>query len=229
MPRRIGPDAADKRNLTFRQFAQFPEDRRISVNMNYSGRRALNEDEVDCMLQAFQGRYSQRDRALFLLGVHTGYRISEILSLRVRDVWIAGEVVQSVTVAKGFTKGKHQSRTMPLHDRARQALQLWIISAKLENPLSAGKPVFFRQGSKKPITRNLANTILHRAAVNAGINPRRIGTHSMRKTFASRMWRSPYIGGDMAKMARLLGHQNYSNTLRYLEFLDGSIEQAVLA
>jgi hypothetical protein len=43
------------------------------------------------------------------------------------------------------------------------------------------------------------------------------------------MWASPQVNGDMAKMARLLGHQNWSNTLRYVEFLDGSLSRAVRA
>jgi hypothetical protein len=42
------------------------------------------------------------------------------------------------------------------------------------------------------------------------------------------MWDSPIVNRDMAKMARLLGHQNFSNTLRYLEFAD-ELDKAVLA
>jgi integrase len=48
---------------------------------------ALTDDEVARVSQAFRGTHAARDRALFLLGVKTGYRISELRSLRVGDVW----------------------------------------------------------------------------------------------------------------------------------------------
>jgi integrase len=51
------------------------------------GCRALTPDEVARVSQAFRGTYAARDRALFLLGVKTGYHISELPSLRVGDVW----------------------------------------------------------------------------------------------------------------------------------------------
>lgn len=72
-------------------------------------------------------------------------------------------------------------------------------------------------------------SILKTAAKKAGVDAERVASHSMRKTFASRMWVSPFVDKDMSKMARLLGHQNFSNTLRYLQFLDNSLEEAVLA
>ncbi len=65
------------------------------------------------------------------------------------------------------------------------------------------------------------------AAESAGVDSDRIATHTLRKTFARRLWDSPQVGKDPARMARLLGHTNWSNTLRYLEFTD--LDAAVLA
>lgn len=53
------------------------------------GCRALTADEVVRVSQAFHGTYAERDRALFILGIKTGFRISELLSLGVGDVWQA--------------------------------------------------------------------------------------------------------------------------------------------
>lgn len=41
------------------------------------------------------------------------------------------------------------------------------------------------------------------------------------------MWERPQVNCDMAKMGRLLGSENFSNTLRYLVFVD-ELEEAVL-
>ena len=70
--------------------------------------------------------------------------------------------------------------------------------------------------------------IVQEAAIQAGISTERLGTHSFRKQFAMAMWESEYVQKDTAKMARLLGHAHFSSTIRYLQFVDGSLEAAVL-
>jgi integrase len=51
-----------------------------------TGCRALTDDEVARVSQAFRNTYAARDWALFLPDVKTGYRISGLLSLRMGDV-----------------------------------------------------------------------------------------------------------------------------------------------
>lgn len=196
--------------------------------MDYTGCRPLSESEYQAMLKAFYGKYATRDLAMFEFGVRSGFRISEILSIRVGDVFRDGKMQQTVTVRKCWMKGSKQSRSMPLHPSAAQALHTWLLEAGFTHPEMADQPVFCRQHTARAMSRAQAWAILKEAARRAGLDITRIGSHSLRKTFARRMWESPCVAGDMAKMARLLGHRNYSNTLRYLEFLDDSLEQAVM-
>ena len=51
------------------------------------GTRPLNNDEIRRVSGCFTGTYEVRNRSLFMLGVSTGGRISELLSLRVGDVY----------------------------------------------------------------------------------------------------------------------------------------------
>ena len=51
------------------------------------GCRALKSEEVMLISDSFYGKYERRNRALFLLGCKTELRISELLSLRVKDVY----------------------------------------------------------------------------------------------------------------------------------------------
>lgn len=126
-------------------------------------------------------------------------------------------------------RGEKLSRSMPIHEDASIALYAWILEAGFTTPEMSDQPLFCRQRTNKRLTRAQAWVILKAAARLAGLDVARIAGHSMQKTFASQMWRSSHIGGDMAKMARLLGHRNFSNTLRCLKFLDGSLEKAVLS
>ncbi len=50
------------------------------------GARPLTDSEVHQVSNSFRGRFAHRDRTLFVLGIKTGLRISELLSLTVGDV-----------------------------------------------------------------------------------------------------------------------------------------------
>ena len=196
--------------------------------MQYTGCRPLSDEEYDLILQAFEGKYVLRDQALFELGIRTGFRISEILAVKVGDVFRNGRMLSTLTVKKSWMKGGKSDRTMPLHPSASKRLHDWIVAAGFVSTEMASQPLFSRQLTDRSLSRLQAWSILKSAARRAGVNTDRIASHSMRKTFARNMWESPFVNKDMAKMARLLGHSNFSNTLRYLECLDGSLELAVL-
>ena len=54
------------------------------------GTRPLDNDEIRRVSTCFTGTYQVRNRGLLMLGVSTGGRISELLSLRVADVYQNG-------------------------------------------------------------------------------------------------------------------------------------------
>jgi integrase len=61
-----------------------------------AGRRAFSREEELRILQGFRGKYAARDRCLFTIMMKTGLRVSEALSLRVRQVVSDGEIVDEV-------------------------------------------------------------------------------------------------------------------------------------
>jgi integrase len=77
-----------------------------------AGCRALTDAEVELVAKSFGGRYALRDKAWFTLGVWTEFRISELLSRTVGDLWQHGKVVDVLTVARRHMKGQHRSRSM---------------------------------------------------------------------------------------------------------------------
>ncbi len=62
------------------------------------GCRPLTEAEVSLVLKSFGGTYGKRNKALFIVGHRTGFRISELLSLTVGDVLQHGKIVDHLTV-----------------------------------------------------------------------------------------------------------------------------------
>ena len=51
------------------------------------GTRSLDNNEIRQVTECFDGRCAVRNRSFFVLGISTDGRISELLSLKVEDVW----------------------------------------------------------------------------------------------------------------------------------------------
>jgi integrase len=191
------------------------------------GCRPLTDEEIACVLRALDGRQGPRNRALFLLGVRTGFRISELLSLRVRDVWQHGRVVSAVYVARQHMKKRIEGRSVPLHQQARDALSVWLSNREVlegdEHLFQAGYGA--RESAGGSITRRQAWAVLKAAYARCAMAGH-LGTHSMRKTFAGRVYQR--LGHDLLKTQRALGHRSVSSTAAYLTFADSDVENAIL-
>jgi integrase len=74
------------------------------------GTRPLDNDEIRRVSECFDGTFEARNRGLFLLGVSTGGRISELLSLTIGDVWQNGKPVTDLLFDKSIVKGGEVSR-----------------------------------------------------------------------------------------------------------------------
>ena len=96
------------------------------------GCRPLTEEEVDAVAASFTGQFATRDRALFVLGIKSGFRISELLSLRVGDVRQGGQFTARVYVERRSTKGKVEGRA---HEAFRLAPPLVITEELIEQAL----------------------------------------------------------------------------------------------
>jgi integrase len=189
-----------------------------------SGCRPLQPAEVVEVAQSFGGRYALRDRALFLVGLYTGFRITELLSLRWRDCLRHGQVTAALTVARRAMKNKQRGRTVALHLHAQAVLRDWYAVAQ---PPDGTWYVFrSRKGGNRPLTRQSAWQILLDAYVSCGMTGR-LGTHSLRKTFA--MTVHEQLGRDLHRTQQALGHANISSTLHYLPVADVEIQQAIVA
>ena len=191
------------------------------------GCRPLTEPEVEQVMQSFGGIYAPRDRALFVLGIYTGFRITELLSLRCQDVYQHQQVLNRVTVLRRHMKGKHASRSVPLHPVAQLALAAWIAQMPRHFSVMPESYVFrSREGGNKPISRMHAHRLLREAFDSCELTGN-LGTHSMRKTFAKRVHLR--LGNDLSKTKEALGQKNIAATMHYMSFMQEEIDQAILS
>ena len=189
-----------------------------------TGSRPLTELEIQNILQTFTGKYEIRNRTLFLLGLNTGARISELLALEVGDVWRYKRPVDIIYLQKRHTKGKLVGRQITIRSGAQQAI-FEHIQWKREQKESTAKdaPLFIsRQGGR--LKRKQAHNIL-KDAFSACELPGHVTTHSLRKTFANHVLRAS--GGNIKVLQELLGHKHLSTTEAYLSFDLDELRDAV--
>lgn len=185
------------------------------------GMRPLTDNEA----HEVQAQLKGRDAALFALGVRTGFRISELLSLKVSDVMSpSGQIAASVEVRRRSVKGKTASRRVVIHAQAQEALASWLKVMREEGYTMAGSLFPSRKGGA--ISRVQAWRILSDAYARAGLEGR-LGTHSMRKTFANRVYDK--LGHDLLRTQAALGHRQITSTAAYLSFRESDINAAILS
>ena len=190
------------------------------------GTRPLDNDEIRRVSAAFTGTFEIRNRGLFMLGVSTGGRISELLSLRVDDVYQNGTAVTDLLFDKAIVKGGETSRAVPVNIDGRGAIDALVAwhrekyhNTKVSRPLFCSR----QKSGRVPMHRQTAHDILKDAFTAAGLNGK-LATHSLRKSFAQRVYEQ---SGDIFLVQELLGHKSVSTTQRYLGVDWASAREAV--
>ncbi len=152
-------------------------------------------------------KQSERNYILFMIGINTALRISDILPLRVRDVKGPKMMVLEQKTGK--------IRTISINPKLRIALDKYI----------KGKPnneylIKSRNGDNQPIHRNTAYEILRKAGQEVGLNA--IGTHSMRKTFGYDLYQKTK---DIEAVRKIMRHSTADYTRVYIGIEDDYIDE----
>lgn len=157
-------------------------------------------------------RHKTRDYLLFLLGINSGLRISDILKLKVSDVKdkIYIEIKEQKT-------GKYKK--FPIPQSIKVPLEEYIFNKQPDDWL------FPSQRGNGAITRIQAYRIISSACYEAGISAN-IGTHTLRKTFGYHFYRQKK---DIALLQTILNHSAPSVTLKYIginqDIIDASLNE----
>ena len=191
------------------------------------GTRPLNNDEIRKVAACFDGTYAARNRGLFVLGVSTGGRISELLALKVADVYQNGAAVTDLLFDLNIVKGGEVSRAVPVNVDGRTAIEA-LIAWHVEHygNIDVERALFpSRQGNRGAMNRRTAHAVLKVAFEAAGLNGK-LATHSMRKSFAQRLYEET---ADIFAVQEVLGHKSVATTQAYLGVNYASLKDAVEA
>ncbi len=170
----------------------------------------IKDPEVIKDVENYLRQKSDRDALLFLYGIYSGFRISDILPMRVRDV-----KGKEVFVVREQKRGK--LRNIPIHKNLKRELDKYVRERKDYEVLFKS-----RKGTNKPITRQQAYRILNDAGKKFGLAL--VGTHTMRKTFGYHLYQQTK---DIVLVQEVLGHSSPEITKRYIGLTQQSINDAI--
>jgi integrase/recombinase XerD len=145
-----------------------------------------------------------RDRAMLEIAYGAGLRVSEWISIGVRDVLFEDKLVRV------FGKGSKE-RLVPIGRSAIGAVATYVREQRPRLEKGGGKGVLFLNARGEPLSRMGAWKILRRYVERAGIE-KAVSPHTLRHSFATHLLEG---GADLRAVQEMLGHADISTTQIY--------------
>ncbi|RDE34161.1 site-specific integrase [Parageobacillus thermoglucosidasius] len=160
-------------------------------------------------IKRFLKEQNERNYMLFLIGINTGLRISDILKLKVGDV-----KGTHISIREKKTGKQKRIRITP---SLKRELKRYIEGKNDDEYL-----IKSRNGRNKPIGRSMAYKILRKTAERFHLDE--IGTHTLRKTFGYHFYQQTK---DVAMLQEIFNHSSPAITLKYIGVNQESMDRAM--
>jgi integrase/recombinase XerD len=166
----------------------------------------LSVEEVARLLAApsLDDPLTFRDRALLELAYGAGLRVSEWITLAVRDVLFEEGLVRV------FGKGSKE-RLVPIGRSAIGAVAIYLRELRPRLERGEGKGILILNARGRPLTRMGAWKILRHHVEKAQIT-KHVSPHTLRHSFATHLLEG---GADLRAVQEMLGHADISTTQIY--------------
>ena len=166
----------------------------------------LLEQPVDTDLKGI------RDKAMLEFAYATGMRVTEIISLDIKDI----NIKEGYVICKTGTK----QRTIPLGDISIKALKNYVDESRPYSIKSDEEPSLFVNINGKRLTRQgfwkIVKFYKEQAHIDKEITP-----GVLRHSFATHLLQN---GADLKAIQTMLGHSDISSTQVYMQFQDEGIK-----
>jgi integrase len=148
-----------------------------------------------------------RDLALFNFAIDSKLRGCDVVKVGIEDVLLSGSVRSRASVVQQKT-GKPV--TFEISDQTKLSIQEWVrrLGSRQRGPLFPSRIDPNRSISTRQYAR-----LVDRWIGSIGLDPSVYGTHSLRRTKATLIYRRT---GNIRAVQLLLGHAKLESTVRYL-------------
>ena len=179
----------------------------------------LSADEVDLLensidLSKWEGH---RNRAIIEVLFSCGLRVSELVHLKLSDLYIKERYVRV------FGKGSKE-RLVPISPKAIRELDNWFVDRSLMKIKPGEEDYVFLNRRGAHLTRTMILIMIKRQAVEAGIS-KTISPHTLRHSFATALLEG---GADLRAIQAMLGHESIGTTEIYTHIDTTTLRQEIL-
>jgi integrase/recombinase XerD len=158
-----------------------------------------------------------RNAAIIEILYSCGLRVSEIVDLKISNLYFTDEFVR--IVGKG-----NKERLVPIGERAIKSLNLYLDRRKSIFVDKKAEDIVFLNRSGKKLTRVAIFNLIKKYAKKAGI-AKNISPHTIRHSFATHLIEN---GADLRSVQQMLGHESILTTEIYTHLDQTFIRNAIL-
>ena len=179
----------------------------------------LTTEEVDRLEQAIDlSKWEgQRNKAIIEVLFSCGLRVSELVTLRLSDLYLEEHFVR--VVGKG-----RKERLVPISESAIKQLQLWFIDRNLMDIKPGEEDYVFLNRRGAHLTRTMILIMIKRLGEEAGIS-KTISPHTLRHSFATALLAG---GADLRAIQAMLGHESIGTTEIYTHIDTHELRREIL-
>lgn len=179
----------------------------------------LTTEEVDRLEQAIDlSKWEgQRNKAIIEVLFSCGLRVSELVTLRLSDLYLEEHFVR--VVGKG-----RKERLVPISESAVRQLQLWFIDRNLMDIKPGEEDYVFLNRRGAHLTRTMILIMIKRLGEEAGIS-KTISPHTLRHSFATALLAG---GADLRAIQAMLGHESIGTTEIYTHIDTHELRREIL-
>ncbi len=182
-----------------------------------------DKKKIKAIKTLMEERGAYRDLLLFVLGINTGLRISDLLSMKwslFLDRFGTIEKVNSRITIKEQKTGK--TKIFIMNKSIHHAVERYLNTLKnVSRDDYIFTPRNHKKGRSRSITRQYVWLLLNKYAKMVGIDES-IGTHTLRKTFGYQLYKK---GVSVEYIQKMLNHSSSSTTLRYIGITQEQLDE----
>ncbi len=179
----------------------------------------LSVEEIDRIMNSvdLSELEGQRNRAILEVLYSCGLRVSELISLRISDLFFDESFIR--VIGKG-----DKQRLVPIGEPAMQAVQLYLSQTRRAYVSKKAEDILFlnRRGGK--LSRQMIFLMIKSQCEKAGIT-KEISPHTFRHSFATHLVEN---GADLRAVQQMLGHESIITTEIYTHIDSRKWQESIL-
>ena len=168
--------------------------------------KSLSKNNINLLIEEPKqnNRWFARDKAIMELMYSSGLRISELVDLKVNQIYDNFELVK--VIGKG-----NKERIVPIGQKAREAVLFYLEKEReILSRKASPNNLFLNQKGQK-LSRQAVFLLIKKYAQRIGLK-NKVTPHSLRHTFATHLLEG---GADLREVQELLGHADITTTQIY--------------